>query len=248
MRSHIILRLELPLMAFGATMIDATGPTEDFPYVSLITGLLANALGKSRGERERHQRLQDRLVIGVRLDRPGRELRDFQTAKLAKNDKGWTTRGLPEGRGGGNDTYKSPHIRERFYVADAVVTVALRLQDPDERPTLSQIADALRHPARPLFIGRKPCLPSVPLLAGTDIDAFTVLDALRQWPLDYENLSEPIRLVIPSTEAPLSGQKDRAIHRTDERNWISGVHAGESVLHLIDLPRAAFPVRTEAAA
>lgn len=252
MPEHLILRLEAPLVAFGGTMIDARGPTLDLPIRSMVTGLLANALGWHRGERDRHQALQDRLVMGARLDRTGTELRDFQTAQLAKNDKGWTTRGLPEGRGGGNDTYKSPHIRLRYYRADAFVTVALRLDPPDGDPTLSMLVTALTAPARPLFIGRKQCLPSRPLLAEQPVEAANVYDALRRAPLApasepthaRKHADERIRLAIPPAELP-SDQHTRenahaSLMRADVRDWKAGVHAGESRLDELTLPRASF--------
>src|SRR4051812_35801487 len=158
MISHLLLRLEAPLMAFGREMVDARGPIRDFPAGSMLTGLIANALGFDRAERTAHQRLQQRLVFGARLDDPGALLRDFQTAELRAADQGWTTRGQPEGRAGGARTYDSPHIRERDYLADACITVALRLEPVDEAPLLGAIAAALEKPARPLFIGRKSCL------------------------------------------------------------------------------------------
>lgn len=78
MPQHLILTLEAPLMSFGGAMIDANGPTLDLPIRSMVTGLIANALGWHRVERNRHQSLQDRLVMGARLDRPGIAVRDFQ--------------------------------------------------------------------------------------------------------------------------------------------------------------------------
>ncbi len=95
MPQHLILRLEAPLMSFGGTMIDANGPTLDLPIRSMVTGLIANALGWHRVERNWHQSLQDRLVMGARLDQPGTAVRDFQTAQLGANDKGWTTPANP---------------------------------------------------------------------------------------------------------------------------------------------------------
>jgi CRISPR system Cascade subunit CasD len=217
-----------------------------------VTGLLANALGWHRGERERHQDLQDRLVMGARLDRSGTELRDFQTAQLAKNDKGWTTRGVPEGRGGGADTYKSPHIRLRNYRADAFVTVALRLNPPDGDPTLARLAEALAAPARPLFIGRKPCLPSRPVLAEPMLEAENVFEALRRAPLaDAHSLvgrreasNGTVRLAIPPSELPDDQRTRQSAHAStmlaDVRDWNAGVHAGESRLDVLSLSRASF--------
>ena len=99
---HLILNLESPLIAFGGETIDNLGIIRWFPATSMLTGLLANALGWRRTERERHQQLQDRLIFAARIDREpagGVRMTDFQTARLGARDAGWTTRGQPEGRG-----------------------------------------------------------------------------------------------------------------------------------------------------
>ena len=44
-RRHILLRLDAPLMAFGAPIVDQHGVTGDVPLPSMIAGLLANGLG-----------------------------------------------------------------------------------------------------------------------------------------------------------------------------------------------------------
>ena len=241
-------------MAFGGTMIDANGPTLDLPIRSMVTGLMANALGWHRGERDRHQFLQDRLVMGARLDRPGAAVRDFQTAQLGANDKGWTTRGKPEERKGGANTYKSPHIRQRHYRADAFVTIAVRLDPPDGEPSLADVEAALKTPARPLFIGRKPCLPSRPVLSEPPVEADNLLAALRLAPLAPANQShvrhadrQPmVRFALPPGEWP------RDVHHqsgmmADVRDWRAGVHAGESRLDHFSLPLADFiPMAPEA--
>lgn len=250
MPEHLILRLQAPLMAFGGTMIDARGPTLDLPIRSMVTGLVANALGWRRGERARHQALQDRLVMGARLDRPGTAVRDFQTALLFEDERGWTTRGAPEGRA------KSPsysrgkagrkelnHIRYRHYRADAFVTIALRLDPPGADPTLAAVAAALRNPARPLFIGRKPCLPSRPVLAEAPVEAVNVFQALTTAPLAPPD--EPgrrgatsqtcVRFALPPAEWPRDRPCDTKMV-ADVRDWRAGVHAGESRLDHFSLP------------
>ena len=230
MARHLLLRFEAPLMAFGREMVDARGPIRDFPAGSMLTGLLANALGLDRRERNAHQRLQNRLVVGSRLDDPGGLLRDFQTAQLAKSDTGWTTRGEAEGRAGGAGTYDSPHIRERDYLADACLTVALRLNPDDENPNLDDIATALREPVRPLFLGRKPCMPTTPLLLAL-VEAPTVLDALIAAPRpDRAATAQPLRFALIGPAADEAGNRlarPESVALTDERNWLSGVHAGQ---------------------
>jgi CRISPR system Cascade subunit CasD len=233
MPSFLVLRLEAPLMSFGREAIDANGPTRDFPDASMLTGMLSNALGYTRSEAVRHQRLQDRLVFGVRIDRLGYDLRDFQTAQLSKKDLGWTTRGEPEGRAGGENTYDSPHIRYRHYRADAALTVALRLDPASDRPTLDDLAAALDHPARPLFIGRKSCLPSVPFLVGM-CEAESLVSALQSIPM-IERTITTCRFVLPPSETEGLG-KPEIIHVTNKKDWSAGVHAGEERIAIMTLP------------
>lgn len=221
MAKHLLLRLEGPLMAFGGETIDNLGVIRDFPAQSMLTGLIASALGWRREDAAAHDRLQARLVFGARLDRAGARFTDFQTAELRKDDAGWTTSGRPEGRAGGDGTYKGQHLRYRDYHADAAVLVALRFDLADEAPTLDSIADALRRPARPLFLGRKPCLPAVPLFAGW-IDAPNVLTALHDAAPLAAN-TRP-RVLWPAGEGELPGA--HRIDLCDERNWTSGVHGG----------------------
>ena len=66
MPRYLLLGLEGPLVAFGGEVVDARGVIADFPAASMLTGLIANALGWRRGERHRLQRLQERLVETAR--------------------------------------------------------------------------------------------------------------------------------------------------------------------------------------
>ena len=226
---HLILNLEAPLMAFGGESIDNYGVIRPFPSASMLTGLLANALGWRRTEAERHDRLQKRLVFAARIDREpagGARLTDFQTAKLGAADRGWTTRGQPEGRAGGANTYESPHLRYRDYWADMRVTVALRLNPEADDPILDQLASALQEPARPLFIGRKPCLPSGRLFNGF-ADGRTVLEALRNASLKEESKdADTLRVMWPDGEGIEGVDANHRYMLTDQRNWVSGLHGG----------------------
>jgi len=219
MPRHLILALDAPLMAFGGETIDNYGVIRAFPAKSMICGLIANALGYARHEGERLQALQDRLRIGSRLDRQGTRIRDFQTARLGQSDRGWTTRGRLEGRAGGAGTYQGPHLRYRDYHADARVIVALRLDPAAEEPTLDAVAHALDEPARPLFLGRKPCLPAGRLVREF-VDADTIHGALAA----AGGSGRRIHAQWPEGEGP-DGQNHHRI--CDERNWISGLHGGD---------------------
>lgn len=224
----LVLRLEAPLLAFGGVTVDQVGVTRDFPAASMLTGLLANALGYRRTEWQKHQALQDRLVFAARRERENvfGLLTDIQNAQLAKNDKGWTTWGTPEGRDGAS--YGAPHRRRRDYHADACVVVALRVVPTDTAPDLETLAAALDRPARPLFIGRKPCLPSKPLRQKDTITAPDAYAALQGFPPE-QSAPECLRAIWPLGEGP-SSASDNRVHRIfdlpDLRNWRTGLHGG----------------------
>jgi CRISPR system Cascade subunit CasD len=247
MPRHLVLRLEGPLLSFGAEAIDNFGVVRDFPAASMLVGLMANALGWRREDREAHQNLQDRLVFAARRDREGSRFTEFQTAQLDGAAQHWTTRGAVEGRRGGADTYKSPHLRYRDHDADAAVTVVLRLQQEAHSPNLDEIAHALQYPARPLFLGRKPCIPSQSLVARDPfVEADYLLAALKAVPLIEDLTVKPhrrkpfIRIAIPalSREMPEPGWAQERV--ADERNWLTGLHGGERRLFIRSIARQDF--------
>lgn len=216
-------------MSFGGDLVDAYGVVRDFPAKSMLAGLFANALGWERFDVERHARLQTRLVMGSARVAEGQRQREFQTAKLEANDRGWTTHGRVEGRAGGADTYKSPHIRYRDMDADARVLIACRLEPAEESPDLDTLAAALTRPERPLFIGRKPFVPSRRLLLGV-VDAASIADALvaglaelKDPPPHRPDLRAQWPHGEPAAPALPNAQEDEL---TDERHWPAGVHAG----------------------
>lgn len=224
MTAHLLLRLEAPLMAFGAVAVDQRRPVQRWPARSMLTGLFANALGWQRQESDRLERLQARLRWAARLDREGTLLTDFQTAQLGKDDKGWTTHGKPEGRDGGAKTYESPHLRWRDFRADASVLISIGLADAAEEPTLETLAESLRRPFRPLFIGRKSCIPSQPLHEGwaEGDDALSALLALEA------NGPASVFFAEDSGNTALSS---RRIQTSDERRFAIDQHAGTQWVH-----------------
>ena len=221
MPRHLLIRLSSPLISFGGETIDNLGVIRDFPALSMVTGLIANALGWDRGDDGLHNRLQTRLRMGARLETQGSRITDFQTALLLANNKGWTTWGTVEERRGGEKAVDSMHLRYRDYHTDLTALLALRLEPADEPPTLGEVAQALDRPQRPLFIGRKPCLPVGRLVAGW-VEADSVLEALQLAPLAKGE--SRLRAQWPDGEGHLSG--DRLVDVCDERNWTSGVHGG----------------------
>ena len=101
-------------------------------------------------------------------------------------------------------------------------------------------------PARPLFIGRKPCLPSAPLLAGI-VEAKTTLGALLNFPLSPDEHADgaPVRLFWDKGEQAARINSNRNYMITDERNWVSGLHGGGRNVFEGTMPRDAFGPREE---
>ncbi len=207
------LDLAAPMLAFGGVAIDHVGPTRDFPAASMLTGLFGNALGWHWCDRAAHQELQDRLIFAAALITEGRLITDNQNAKLEKSDRGWTTGGTPEGRAG--DSYDAPHRRRRDYLCDSETLVVCRLVS-GPGPDTDTLAAALDRPARPLFLGRKPCVPARRLFAGW-VEGETAHAALTA------ALARPTRAQWPEEEGPGG---DRRIELADLRNWRSGLHGG----------------------
>ncbi len=232
MSDVLLLRFDAPLMSFGGTTVDQRNVTEAAPTLSLLVGLLGNALGYDHSEAERLQRLQDRLRFAARRDRQGEELIDYQTVDLSQTflTESWTTHGMPAGRGKGAAN-TGTHIRYRHYWAGAAFTVALRLEPASEEPSLPTIEKALREPERPLFLGRKTCLPASPVLLGR-VDAPTLRAALVRAPL-----AEPAPTADggysawwPEDEGPVGATAARLRPVVEERDWANQVHTGRRLI------------------
>jgi CRISPR system Cascade subunit CasD len=225
-REVLLLRLDAPLMSFGGVVVDERGVTEPFPTRSLLTGLLANALGYDHRDAEPLGRLQERLRSAVRRDLPGSLLVDFQTVDLRQPflSEAWTTRGAAVSRRGGSAA-TGTHIRRRHYWADAVFTVALAFEPADEAPDLARCAAALAEPERPLFLGRKTCLPALPLLLGT-VRAESLHAALRRAPLSARATPGPWEAWWPEEEPAPPPGRGRLVPVSDERDWANQVHTG----------------------
>ncbi len=240
----LVLHLQAPLMSFGGPQVDQIGPTGRFPTMSQVTGLFANALGYSHGDFDRLQALQSRLSIASALVREGEELQDYQTVDLGQahlRNPSWTTRGSTEHREGGLEARYGTHIRFRRYRADASVLSTVSLSPADEKPMLNDIGNALIAPARPLFIGRKPCLPSTRLFVGIIVDADSLTDALTRVPDTFpERWSEIAggngRATVMAEwpeggDRALSPEAPLATHRViDRRDWRNQLHGGERVV------------------
>ena len=241
MINWLILRLEAPMMSFGGAMVDNMGVIQEHPPLSMITGLLANALGYHHGDAQALNQLQARLIYGARQDLPGQLVRDYHTVDLGQahlgDDHAWTTRHRIDPRAGGNST--GTHIRYRDYWADAAYTIALTLTASEQGPPLATLKDALITPHRPLFIGRKTCLPSTPIFAQ-ELQADSVKAALTQAPAHPRTTQTLLKAWWPALGPE---QATHTLLVTDARDWHNQVHQGQRRLHheRLSLPQELSP-------
>lgn len=226
----LILRLEGHLMSFGGPTVDRHGVIQPYPALSMLVGLLANALGTDHAESDSLQRLQERLSYAARQDRAGHQIRDYQTVDLSKphmlDDRAWTTWGILQKRKGGSAS-TGTHERHRDYWADSAYTVAMMLDPSNEYPNLGDLQAALERPSRPLFIGRKSCLPSIPIFAGR-MTATDLREALRRAPLSVNaDKVHGYRAWFPAGVHADDKSVEVARPVTDRRDWANQIHVGE---------------------
>jgi CRISPR system Cascade subunit CasD len=236
-------------------MVDHIGRTRAFPGQAQITGLLGNALGYHHQDVDALEALQRRILFAAAVVRAGEQLRDYHTVDLGQRHltgTGWTTRGVVETRGGASG--EATHIRHRWYLADALVLVALTLSPADEAPRLVDLGAALDYPARPLFIGRKPCLPTAPMSLGlaSSVDAAAALQEAQTRLARSGNAERPgrhgadtgirveidARLVRDSTATEV--ETDRPV---DRRDWRNQMHTAERAVYRFSIERAPELVR-----
>lgn len=223
-----MLRFDAPLMSFGGVLVDQHNRTERFPGRAMLTGLIANALGWHHGDAEALNNLQSRIEYAARWDVPPMPLRDYHTVDLGQPhlaQPGWTTHGTTEYREGGEAAKKGTHQRYRHYWADGVMTLAFALSEGT--PDLDVVTTALQHPTRPLFLGRKACLPATRLVLGQR-EVVDILSALKSEPRDKRTSPEAELFEAcwpPGSEATQTEVRQRE-NRTDERDWRIQAHVG----------------------
>ena len=229
----LILRLDAPLMSFGGVIVDHHNVTERFPGLSLFAGLFANALGWTHHEDEKIGALQERLIVASRWDIDPQAVVDYHTVDLGQpkmREKGWTTRGEPEHRDGGLGAKFGTHIRYRHYWANGVLTAALALTD-ESAPDIGKLESVLKQPSRPLFLGRKTCLPNSPIFAGR-LSGDDVLSILKSIP----RVKCPMR---PAKNSQMSARwpgevgdnrEDQIRVIYDQRDWKNQWHAGRRIV------------------
>lgn len=184
--NSLLLCLRAPLQAWGAQSRFTTRATRHEPTRSGVLGLLAAAQGRRRTDP-----VEDLvgLEFAVRVDQPGTLLRDFQTAQR------WET------------GHRLP-LSTRYYLSDAVFVAAVG--GPEE--VVAGLAEAVRTPAFPLFLGRRSCPAGPDLLIGTrDAGAEEALRGEAWRGADWYRRTQPVRVELPIVRDARPGESGDAV-------------------------------------
>lgn len=157
----LVFRLYGPLASWGDTAVGGTRPSHLMPTRSAILGLLAAALGIARSEQSRLDQLSEALHVGAKAESVGVLARDYHTAQVPSTERKaiWNHR-KAETENARNSL--NTILSTRDYRADADWVIAIS-RKPGSDFDLPGLAEALRYPVYPLYLGRKACPPAAPL-------------------------------------------------------------------------------------
>lgn len=209
----LLLRLAGPMQSWGTTSRFDERDSQLEPSKSGVLGLVCAALGRDRGEA-----VDDlaRLKMGVRVDREGLLMRDYQTATGVITAAGKVELGR---------TVISP----RYYLADAAFLIGL---EGDDRALLGQIHAALRVPVWPLALGRKSFPPGEPVWLDKGIREDGLRAALLAWPRigrpGRDQRDDVLRLILEHESAG-SVRLDQPVAPFSERRFGPRYIASEAI-------------------
>lgn len=174
----IRLCLQGPLQSWGERSRWDSRDTASMPTKSGIIGLLGCCMGIPRGS-DRLRELNQALHIAVRADKPGRIMTDFHTVQAPNGQRMLNSQGKPRG-----ETILTP----KQYLQEAVFTVFIW----GDEAVLDVAHLALQHPVWTPYLGRRSCVPSVPLLPvmveAETVDEAVAMDAPQDVMVEIEKL------------------------------------------------------------
>lgn len=137
----LVLVFSAYVQSWGETVIGHTRRTANQPTKSAITGIIASSLGRDKGDD-----ISDisALKFAVRADRRGVVCTDYHTVRLIT---------VPSS----GEYVNRETLRE--YIYDGIFVAAISGDDD----FVDDIAASMRKPSRPIFLGRRSCIPDRPV-------------------------------------------------------------------------------------
>lgn len=160
MRDYLLLRLYGPLASWGEIAVGESRHSAVHPSRSALLGLLGAALGIDRSDEAGQQALSRGYRFAIKLECAGSPLRDYHTIQVGVAPRKFQFRSRRQELAADKvDTILSA----REYRCDSLALVAVEAL-ADAPADLEELAEALRRPHFPLYLGRKSCPLAVPLL------------------------------------------------------------------------------------
>ena len=149
----VALRLEGPLQSWGYESELSRRTTGMMPTKSAVAGICCASLVYNRGCQEEQVFINafvrlNMIAIALPNDFSVHRMSDFHTILNTKTAEG---------------KIKNSHMTYRQYLNDSKFGIVLS----GDKTVILQIADALKDPVWGVFLGRKCCIPSAPVWAGT---------------------------------------------------------------------------------
>lgn len=215
----LVLRLEGPLQAWGEDAKWDYRGSSGVPTKSGIVGMLACAMGLER-ESPEIAMLSEKLWVAVRVDRPGKRAADFQTVT---GNPLLNAAGKPRSLG-------NTIISRREYLQDASFLVALET----DQGWYERILEGLKRPKWCIYLGRKNCVPSRPVLEDANPNYTDLMDLIRHYPVcDRPEYPLTYECQIPDDGAASYLRTDERLtgyrHFEVRRVWRGSIKEGEHV-------------------
>ncbi len=171
--AFLLLRFEGPLQSWGIRSRWDVRDSADEPTKSAVMGMLGAALGYPMYD-PRLEKLDEELMMAVRVEHPGTPMVDFHTISGRMQTASGAWRGSTEA--------PSTIISPRTYLQDAAFLVALQ----GEIALMSRCAEALQAPFWPVFLGRKACIPTRPVFDALSEVYVSLRDVMEQRPWRWD--------------------------------------------------------------
>ncbi len=175
--------LDGPMQSWGTSSRFQRRNTDAFPSKSGVLGLIAAAMGIDKHGADEPERLKPIASLHFSVHRLPRLMRDEPVPVLRLSDyhtvgggyeddtDPWARLSTPRKASGGPF---GTVLTQRDYLTDAVFVVVL--QGP--RPLLDEIAARLADPVWGVWLGRKCCVPGVPVLGCAAADPTSAMEQL----------------------------------------------------------------------
>lgn len=172
---YVVFQLYGPLASWGVPATGEIRRSATHPTRSALVGLLAAALGIRRDQEGELESLRDSVTLAIKQLTPGVMIQDYHTAQVPAHDrKAWRLTRQDE-LSVAKDKLNTI-LSTREYRCNGYWKVAVSIRD-GSRWSLEALAEALRRPHFPLYLGRKACPPAAPL-APQVVEASGIREAL----------------------------------------------------------------------